>query len=115
MLTELQDLLAKLDNFATTTNHISSYSDIVKLTQRISNYLLKKQPKTKKEVNRIMGGKILELHSEKILKEERKNAIRTLIISLKDLSIDKSTVVEQVMKRYSLSRRQAIAAVQANW
>lgn len=119
MLDELQELLAKLDNFTTATNHISSYSDIVNLAQRISNYLLKEHPKIKKEVNRIMGGKILELHSEKMFKkgkaEERKSAIRTLIISLKDLSIDQSKVVEQVMKRYSLTRKQAQAAVQANW
>ena len=47
--------------------------------------------------------------------EERKSSIRTLILSLKDLSIDQSKAIEQVMKRYSLTRSQAQAAVQANW
>ena len=78
-----------------------------------------------------MGGKLLELHSEKMIKkgkregrmegrmegrnEERRSAILTLIQTLKDLSISQPQVVEQLMKRYSLTRQDALAAVQANW
>lgn len=47
--------------------------------------------------------------------EERSSAIRTLITTLKDLSISQPQVVEQLMKRYSLTRQDALAAVQANW
>ena len=47
--------------------------------------------------------------------EERKNAIRTLIITLRDLSIDKHKAIEQVMQKYSLTRSQAQDTVQANW
>ena len=47
--------------------------------------------------------------------EERNSGIRTLITTLKDLSISQPQVVEQLMKRYSLTRQDALAAVQANW
>ena len=47
--------------------------------------------------------------------EERRSAILTLIQTLKDLSISQPQVVEQLMKRYSLTRQDALAAVQANW
>ena len=47
--------------------------------------------------------------------EERRSGILTLIQTLKDLSISQPQVVEQLMKRYSLTRQDALAAVQANW
>ena len=47
--------------------------------------------------------------------EERQNAILTLISTLKDLSLGKPQVVEQLMKRYSLTQSEAQATVQANW
>ena len=47
--------------------------------------------------------------------EERRNAILTLITTLRELSISQPQVVEQLMKRYSLTRQDALAAVKANW
>ena len=47
--------------------------------------------------------------------EERKSAITTLITTLKVLSIPQPEVVEQLIKRYSLTRQDAQAVVQANW
>lgn len=48
-------------------------------------------------------------------REERQNAILTRISTLKDLSLGKPQVVEQLMKRYSLTQSEAQATVQANW
>ena len=66
-----------------------------------------------------MGGRILELHTEKMIKkgkrEERKDGIRSLIATVKELSASPAQAVEQLMKRYSLTEAEAQAAVQANW
>ena len=74
-----------------------------------------------------MGGKILELHSEKIIKkikrevrkecreESRKEGILALIASAKDFSASPAQAAEQLMKRYALTKEEAQAAVQANW
>ena len=82
-----------------------------------------------------MGGKILELPSEKIAKkakkegralgraegraeglaEERKTGILALIAAAKDFSASPAQAVEQLMKRYSLTEAEAHTAVQANW
>lgn len=48
-------------------------------------------------------------------KEERQNAILTLIRTLKDLSFEQTQVVEQLIKQYSLSKIEAQTTVQANW
>ena len=78
-----------------------------------------------------MGGKILELPSEKIAKkakkegralgraeglaEERKTGILALIAAAKDFSASPAQAVEQLIKRYALTEAEAYAAVQANW
>ena len=48
-------------------------------------------------------------------REERHSGIRALIATMKELSVGQAQAVEQVMKRYSLSHEDAIAAVQSNW
>ena len=57
----------------------------------------------------------IEEEREAVREEERQNAILTLIKTLKDLSIEKSKVIEQLIKQYSMSELEAQAAVQANW
>ena len=47
--------------------------------------------------------------------EERSEGIKSLIATIKDISASQPQAVEQLMKRYSLTREQAAAAVQANW
>ena len=46
---------------------------------------------------------------------ERKDAILYLIASIKDISASQTQAVEQLMKRYSLTKAEAQATVQANW
>ena len=78
-----------------------------------------------------MVGKILELHSKKMLKkgkregrkegrikgrkEEHRDGIRSLIATVKELSASPAQAVEQLMKRYSLTKDEAQIAVQAHW
>ena len=47
--------------------------------------------------------------------KERKEGIRNLIATIKELSSNQAQAVEQLMKRYSLSQSEAQATVQANW
>ena len=47
--------------------------------------------------------------------EERTEAIKNLIATIKDISASQPQAVEQLMKRYSLTHTQAQEAVQANW
>ena len=127
MLDELEKINAKLIESAKDANLFGAYTDLMHLSRQIADHLLKKQPKTKKEVRKIMGGKILELPSEKIAKkakkegraegraEGRKDGILALIAAAKDFSVSPAQVVEQLMKRYSLTKDEAQATVQANW
>ena len=57
----------------------------------------------------------IEEERDAVREEERQNAIFTLIKTLKDLSIEQSKVIEQLIKQYSMSELEAQAAVQAHW
>ena len=46
---------------------------------------------------------------------ERAEGIKNLVATVKELSADQAQAIEQVMKRYSLPKDKAQAAVQANW
>ena len=135
MLSELGELNSMLAEHAEDTQRFNAYTDLMHLSQKIANHLLKKQPKTKREVQKIMGGKVLELQSEKLIKkgkkaehaegyaegyaegraEERKDGILALIAAAKDFSASPTQAAEQLMKRYSLTKEEAQTAVQANW
>ena len=75
MLSEIREMMEKLSEYAKNTNQASTCTDLLQLTKRIADYMLKGQPATKKEVNHIMVGKILELHSEKMFKKGRRSGL----------------------------------------
>ena len=76
MLSELYAINARLADFAKDANILSAYADLMQLSQQIADYMLEKQPKTKKEVRKIMGGKLLELHSEKMIKKGKREGLK---------------------------------------
>ena len=47
--------------------------------------------------------------------KERAKGIKNLVATVKELSANQTQAIEQVMKRYSLPKDKAQAAVQANW
>ena len=47
--------------------------------------------------------------------KERKDGIKALIASIKEISANPTLAVEQLMKHYPLTKEEAQAAVQANW
>ena len=47
------------------------YNDIINLVLKVSDHILIKEPQVRKGVRNIMGGKVLTLSSEKLLKKGR--------------------------------------------
>ena len=48
------------------------YNDLINLTIKVSDHILAGYPKTRKGAKKVMGGRILTLNSEKLLKKGRK-------------------------------------------
>ena len=69
-LNEFRELMIRLKNSDIITDSESVYNDLVSLMKYIADYELEYYTDLKKEVDDIMGGKVLELPSDK-LKEQR--------------------------------------------
>ncbi len=68
LLAEYKTIAHQLNLALTEDDHTTLYGDLVKLITRISDYLLQSYRRTRKGVDDTMGGKILELYSEKLLR-----------------------------------------------
>lgn len=85
LLQEYTDIRIQLEKVLYNENESTLYADMVKLIIKISDYILKSEEKVKKGVNDAMGGKILELESERLIrvgKAEGESLLGSLITKL---------------------------------
>ena len=92
-LKELESIRKRLERETVKKNRALLYKDLTALITDISDYLLTNQKKLRKEVQKTMGGEILELPSEKLMKKARREGrqegelrgtIKTLVSLVKD-------------------------------
>lgn len=69
----------------------------------------------KEKVNYMTFQMRIDEERDEAREEECHSGICALIATMKELSVGQAQAVEQVMKRYSLSHEDAVAAVQSNW
>lgn len=112
MLTELSAMNDRLSKYAEEKDLTNVYTDLMELSQKIASYLLEKQPKTKKEVRKIMGGKILELHSEKMIKKGKRAGRVEVLADVAISMLKDHKPVEEIVKytKLPLKRVQELAA-----
>lgn len=79
-LAECEDLRNRIKN--ETEGNDVLYADLINLIIKVSNHMLVEHSKTKKGVKNIMGGKILELSSEKLIKKGRAEGGNIMLYSL---------------------------------
>ena len=65
-MTEIHLIKFKLYTTLEGVDRIDAYSDLVTYINKIADHLLKKHRKTGMEVNKVMGGHILELEQERL-------------------------------------------------
>ena len=68
LLQDLHRITDKLETALADDEHVAIFIDLMAWIETVSSYILKEQPVVRKEVQDIMGGKILETRSERIFK-----------------------------------------------
>ena len=76
MLSEYADILKKLNDLYSGEDQSALYTDLVELMIRISDYLLAKNKEAKERMDDLMGGKVLELRSERLRREGRQEGMQ---------------------------------------
>lgn len=69
LLKEYEDIRINLEKELSTAGRSELYTDLNKLIIRISNYIFREEEKVRKGVDEIMGGKVLQLESERLREE----------------------------------------------
>ena len=69
LLKEYEDIRINLEKELSTVGRSELYTDLNKLIIRISNYIFREEEKVRKGVDEVMGGKVLQLESERLREE----------------------------------------------
>ena len=71
LLNEYEDIRVNLEKELTETGKSELYTDLTKLIVKIADYIFRKEEDVRKGIGDIMGGKVLELESERLKAEGR--------------------------------------------
>ena len=66
LLSEYEDIRVNLEKELTETGKSELYTDLTKLIVKIADYIFRKEDDVRKGIGDIMGGKVLELESERL-------------------------------------------------
>ena len=117
LLNEYEEIRISLEKELTETGRSELYTDLTKLIVKIADYIFQKEEDVRKGIGEIMGGKVLELESERLKAEGKaigqaqgENRLGSLITSLiQDQRTEEIPIVsvdskrrEQLYKEYNL-------------
>ena len=121
LLNEYEDIRVNLEKELTETGKSELYTDLTKLIVKIADYIFRKEEDVRKGIGDILGGKVLELESERLKAEgqargeaigqiQGENRLGSLISRLlQDQRIEEIQIVstdpkrrEQLYKEYNL-------------
>jgi predicted transposase YdaD len=71
LVSEFKDICNCLEKSLDESRKSELYTDLIQLILRISDYMLRSNKKVKERIDETMGGKVLELESERLLKKGR--------------------------------------------
>ena len=107
LLKEYEDIRNSLEKELLKENQSVLYADMVSLITKISDYILRKEEIIRKGVGEVMGGKVLELESERLLRigkaegkaegraEEQMNAAREFVRGIDNLIVNLKLSLEE--------------------
>jgi hypothetical protein len=72
LVSEFKDICNCLEKSLDESRKSELYTDLIQLILRISDYMLRSNKKVKERIDETMGGKVLELESERLIKKGRR-------------------------------------------
>ena len=75
LLDEYADIQRKLHESLQNQDMEEYYADMVSFITKVSNYIFRDSEKTKKGLEKTMGGEVLELESEKLIRKGMQQAL----------------------------------------
>lgn len=101
---ECEEILSRLEEALSEEPEV--FQDLLRLIRRVTEHLLTKQDELKRKVETVMGGKVLELPSDKLREERAAGIAEGVAASILDLLEDVEPVPEDL--------RESIHAISEN-
>lgn len=79
LLEEYKDIQKKLEE---ATEKSTLYTDLIKLITKIADYIFREEPNVKKGLGDVMGGQILELESERLMKLGKESSLKEIVLNM---------------------------------
>ena len=78
MLEEYREIEERLEKEFLEIGKEKEYRDLIELIIRIADYILRKRKKARKGFGDVMGGKVLELESDRLMQQGRTEVIQII-------------------------------------
>lgn len=110
LLNEYEEIRVKLEKELTGSGRSELYTDLIKLIVKISDYIFQDEEKIQKGIGDAMGGKVLELESERLRAEGKAigevRGEERLSVLINKLILDKRNDEIQIVVTDAKKRRQ---------
>lgn len=88
---------------------------LLELIKKITDYIFEKQDSVRKGIGDIMGGKVLELQTDKALEEGREEGVRAFVESYQEDGMSKEQVSLRLMKKFHLTESESQIYINKYW
>lgn len=121
LVKEYVNMLEQLEE-TTETNRESLFFDMTRLIQRIVDYQLRKEDVLRERMDKVMGGKVLDLPSDKLREEREKGVeqgieqgIEALIETCREFGISKEGTETKLGAKFKLSEERIDKYMKRYW
>ena len=113
LLLEYQEIIEQLDA-AEEMKQEGLMQDMIRLIRRIADYQLRRERELRERMDKVMGGKVLELPSDK-LREEREIGIEALVETCMEFGASREDTEERIKTKFKLTSGRAQEYMQKYW
>ena len=96
-----------------------AYRDLIELIERIAEYIFAEEDSVKEGIGDIMGGRVLELQSDKLIKkgreEAREEGIKVLVESLEKYGVSRELLKKELLEKFNLTEAEAQNYIERYW
>ena len=115
-LNEYEEIRVNLEEELTETGKSELYTDLTKLIIKIADYIFREDDNVRKGIGDIMGGKVLELESERLKSEGlQEGMIAGAVKTCRKFKLDQEAAIGNVMEEFFLSKEDASNYVKKYW
>ncbi len=108
MLEEYKEIESYLEQELLDQGKEKAYRDLIELISRIADYIFADREKIKEGIGDIMGGNVLELESDRLIKEGMERGLCAVIETYRENHFSEEKLKKQLMEKFELTETEAL-------